>query len=310
MRTVFGLTLFVLLGATVNAQDHVFTRQPAKAHAELITSGASSAVKNSPFSADAVSESVQVLADGNRIVRSSTSKLYRNSEGRFRREVKGGTGGALGTYFDLMPMTTITDPAGGYRFQLNTRTMTGQQLELNSLDKVKVYTTAPSVHFSGDKVSVENQAARAAVVRASEAPSVLAAPEAGAVTTITVQGAADATKSSARTEQLGTQSLEGVEAEGTRTVTTIEAGAIGNERPIEIVYERWYSKDLQLVVMSKHSDPRFGEQTYRLTNISRTEPDPSLFTVPQGYQILDREGTSTGTAPARTVRVIQGTKPN
>ena len=90
-----------------------------------------------------------------------------------------------------------------------------------------------------------------------------------------------------RTEQLGVQNFEGVDAEGTRTITTIPADAIGNERPIEIVYERWYSKELQMIVYSKHSDPRFGEQTYRLTNINRSEPDPSLFQVPTSYRIVN-----------------------
>ena len=89
-----------------------------------------------------------------------------------------------------------------------------------------------------------------------------------------------------RTEELGTRDFDGVQAEGTRRVTTIPAGAIGNERPIETVYERWYSKELQIVVMSKHSDPRFGEQTYRLTNIVRAEPEPALFNVPNGYKVV------------------------
>jgi hypothetical protein len=94
-----------------------------------------------------------------------------------------------------------------------------------------------------------------------------------------------ARKFETHTEQLGMQNIEGVDCEGTRTTTTIPAGAIGNERPIEIVYEKWYSKDLQMIVYSKHSDPRFGEQTYRLTNINRSEPDPSLFEVPAGYKL-------------------------
>ena len=104
-----------------------------------------------------------------------------------------------------------------------------------------------------------------------------------------------------RTEQLGVQNIEGVEAEGTRTITTIPADAIGNERPIEIMYEKWYSSELQLVVMSKHSDPRFGEQTYRLTNIVRSEPDPSLFTPPQGYKLItDPSGSyRVSTAPVK-----------
>src|SRR5690242_9216468 len=81
--------------------------------------------------------------------------------------------------------------------------------------------------------------------------------------------------STTKTESLGVQSIDGVNAEGTRTTTTIPAGSIGNEREINIVYEKWYAKDLQLIVMSKHTDPRFGEQTYRLTNIRRDEPQKS-----------------------------------
>jgi hypothetical protein len=99
-------------------------------------------------------------------------------------------------------------------------------------------------------------------------------------------GSAQNGKWETRTEELGVQNIEGVDAEGSRTITTIPAGAIGNERPIEIIYEKWYSKELQLVVMSKHSDPRFGEQTYLLKNIIRSEPDPSLFSLPTGYKLI------------------------
>jgi hypothetical protein len=84
-------------------------------------------------------------------------------------------------------------------------------------------------------------------------------------------------------EQLGKQIIEGVEAEGSRTTVTIPAGEIGNEKPIVIVSERWYSPELQMVIMSKHSDPRSGETIYRLTNISRLEPAKALFEVPGDY---------------------------
>jgi hypothetical protein len=93
-------------------------------------------------------------------------------------------------------------------------------------------------------------------------------------------------------QELGKQMIEGVEAEGTRTTVTIPAGEIGNERPIEIVSERWYSPELQLVVMSRHSDPRTGETTYKLTNINRAEPAKSLFEVPVGYTL--KEGAPFG----------------
>jgi hypothetical protein len=93
-------------------------------------------------------------------------------------------------------------------------------------------------------------------------------------------------------ESLGKQTIEGVEAEGKRTTTTIPADAIGNERPIEMVSETWYSPELQTTIMSKRSDPRTGETTYRLTNIRRGEPDASLFQVPSDYTV--KEGGFSG----------------
>jgi hypothetical protein len=93
-------------------------------------------------------------------------------------------------------------------------------------------------------------------------------------------------KSETREELLGSQYIEGVNAEGTRQVTTIPAGAIGNERAIEIVSERWYAAELQTVVLSRHTDPRFGETVYWLTNIDRAEPAANLFEVPPGYTVV------------------------
>ncbi len=101
-------------------------------------------------------------------------------------------------------------------------------------------------------------------------------------------------------ESLGTQSIEGLQAEGTRTTKVIPAGQIGNDRPIQIVIERWYSPDLQTVIQSKHSDPWMGETTFRLTNISRSEPASTLFQVPADYAVKDRpapRGPHGGRAP-------------
>ena len=96
-------------------------------------------------------------------------------------------------------------------------------------------------------------------------------------------------KESAETskEDLGRQTVDGVAATGTRTTWTIAAGAIGNLQPIKIVSEQWFSPDLQLLVLTKHSDPRTGENTYRLQNIVRAEPDRSLFTVPPDYTLKE-----------------------
>jgi hypothetical protein len=86
-------------------------------------------------------------------------------------------------------------------------------------------------------------------------------------------------------EVLASQIMEGVTCEGVRLTSTIEAGAIGNDRPIQSIEERWYSPDLQVNLLVRKTDPRTGEATVRLTNVRRLEPDPSLFTVPPGYQI-------------------------
>lgn len=91
----------------------------------------------------------------------------------------------------------------------------------------------------------------------------------------------------ATTEDLGSQTMEGVFVTGVRTTRTIPAGQIGNEKPISIVTEVWTSPDLKTVVYSKRSDPRMGEQTFRLTGIERSEPDASLFTVPADFKIVE-----------------------
>ena len=96
---------------------------------------------------------------------------------------------------------------------------------------------------------------------------------------------ADTTKS-----DLGTQTIEGVPAHGTRVTRTIPAGQIGNVQPIVITTESWYSPDLKVLVMSKSNDPRMGETTYKLTNIQRSEPSPSLFQPPDDYTVKDQPG--------------------
>ena len=84
--------------------------------------------------------------------------------------------------------------------------------------------------------------------------------------------------------------MEGVAVEGTRTTMTIPAGQLGNEQPINIVAERWFSPDLKVLVMSRQSDPRFGETTYRLTNLTRAEPSPGLFEIPAGFSVVEPGG--------------------
>jgi hypothetical protein len=87
------------------------------------------------------------------------------------------------------------------------------------------------------------------------------------------------------TESLGTQSINGVTAQGVRTTMTIPKGQIGNNRDIKILTERWTSDDLQMLVRSINSDPRFGDTTYQLTKVVRSAPDPALFQVPADYTV-------------------------
>jgi hypothetical protein len=89
----------------------------------------------------------------------------------------------------------------------------------------------------------------------------------------------------AKTESLGTKTIEGVSAEGTRITFEIPVGQIGNDKPIQVVSENWFSPELQIMVMSRHTDPMAGEHVFRLTNIKRAEPAADLFTVPSGFRV-------------------------
>ena len=347
MKVLSVLMLFVLLGVQASAQ------QEAKVIAE-IAAGNEKLVKNAPFSAEAISESVQTLADGNRIVRSSTSKLYRNSEGRFRREMAGGSGGMFGTYYGVGQGISILDPVVGQRVMLNQENMTARVMQLGHGKNISIaghtaiatkdLTPAKRAELeaklarSGDMTEEQRAKLRAQLDAARTYADVTAAGSGGVTTVVAPSVTTVVTPSAAapvavfsgqgegnaysmvyapshqsnyetRNEDLGTRDFEGVTATGTRRVTTIPAGAVGNERPIEIVYERWYSKELELVVYSKHSDPRMGEQTYRLTNINRTEPDPSLFTVPPGYRTLNEPPSVYRISPAVPARTAATPRP-
>ena len=92
-------------------------------------------------------------------------------------------------------------------------------------------------------------------------------------------------RANVKTDDLGTQVIDGMSVQGKRMTRIVPAAQAGSERDIEVVTETWTSPDLQMVVMSKTTDPRFGDSVYKLTNVSRAEPDPALFTVPSDYQV-------------------------
>jgi len=242
-------------------------------------------VKGAPYSAQAVSESTQTLSDGNRIVNKTIASVYRDSEGRTRREQTLKAIGPFANGGEAQQTVFIDDPVAGTSYMMNPRTHDAHKMPPM---RFKFETRVPPPTSEGGNVTVEApppgarermrmdrmSIERAEVVRGGPEPRF-------------VWGWGN---HEARSEPLGKQNIEGVEAEGTRSTVTIPAGEIGNERPIEIVNERWYSADLQTVVMSRHSDPRLGETTYRLTNIDRSEPAKSLFEVPADFKIRGGAG--------------------
>jgi hypothetical protein len=264
-------------------------------------------VKGAPYSGESVTETIQTLSDGNRIVNRMTSSVYRDSEGRTRREQSLKGLGIFANGEEGIQTIFINDPVAGVTFTLDSRSHTAQKsvpftFEFSKkLDKAgAVVSGIEGQHFEF-KVERGTAAAGSMIMTApAGAPhpdlDQLRVESGGAGTFVVRTKGANANEVK---EQLGKQNIEGVEAEGTRTTVTIPAGEIGNERPIEIVSERWYSPELQLVVMTRHSDPRFGETTYKLTNINRTEPAKSLFEVPSDYTIKEGPGFGPKIAPLK-----------
>jgi hypothetical protein len=252
-------------------------------------------VKGAPYSAQAINESVQTLAGGNRIVHQDTSTVYRDSEGRTRRDQTISMVGAYSAAGGPAQATFINDPVAGVNYILDTKNKTARKMDVlarTSGDKkvfqVKIDAmnskSSESAGAAAEKIAVEKGAAagefRFEVRTGGPGPG----PGPGGPGGFVMMRA---DSKNARKESLGKQMIEGVEAEGMRITTTIPAGEIGNEQPIEMVFEKWYSPELQTVIMSKHSDPRSGESTYRLTNINRTEPARSLFEVPSDYSVQE-----------------------
>lgn len=223
-------------------------------------------VKGAPYSAVALTEFVQKFADGNQIVRRNEAAYYRDSEGRTRVEQRLSTIGKWSAAGDAPRIIMIGDPVSGEYYDLDPRTRTAvKNVRLGRAMKLK-----------------QQEAGEPRKGKDADKP---APPKVSS----------DGRK---RTESLGAQRIEGVEAQGKRTTITIPAGEIGNIRPIEMTDESWYSPELQTVVMTKRHDPRSGDTTYRLTNINRRDPDRSLFQVPPGYTIIDRSAPKT--APEKT----------
>lgn len=217
-------------------------------------------VTGAPYSADAVTENTQVLADGNRIVRKETAKVYRDSMGRTRRDL---SVNAIGPWSSGSPMqiANIFDPVAGVHYMLNMQEKKAFKMppprkppagEMGLMTKDRMFIAGGGMPASGPGMTIIEK---------------------------------DGGVGNRSETSLGTQEIEGVQARGMQTTETIPAGKIGNEKPIVVTTERWHSPDLQVDVLVKHNDPRMGEVVYKLTNINREEPDASLFQVPADYTV-------------------------
>ncbi len=220
-------------------------------------------VKGLPFSVDSVTEHVQRLGDGNRMARKSTARLFRDTEGRTRREHMLTRGNVLAPDGQEPRLIVINDPVAQVNYLVDTARGTVRKMHVPpGLAEARRRAMGTESSFG---VLMPTSAAHRRMAEGEQAQ----APPAP------------------KREKLEAQTIEGVLAEGTRVTVTIPAGEFDNEQPLEITHEQWYSPELRMVVLLKHNDPRFGETVFRLTNVTRAEPAPELFAEPQGYRAVD-----------------------
>ncbi len=206
-------------------------------------------VTGAPYSATASVVSSQTLADGTAINRNTQSQVYRDSQGRTRREVTMPAGGPLATGGQSKTVIMIHDPVAGAAYILHPDTKIAEKLP------------APPSGANAKAPSADVQSRFEAHMQQEIANGTL------------------------KKDDLGTQTMDGISAQGTRYTRTIPAGQIGNDKPITVISESWYSPDLQIVVKTSRTDPRFGTSSYSISSLQRTEPAASLFTVPSDYTV-------------------------
>jgi hypothetical protein len=314
MKTLVRMTscLALIVWGAAAQDDESIARMKAKLDAEkavqmkMVGAVAGRAVKGAPYSGEEVNETSQTLGDGTRIHRETHTKVYRDSEGRTRRETPDNI--------------TISDPVAGVTYLLNPKTMTGTKMNMAgpNLSYVRV-DNFESIHRTGTDAPVTftmrmtsdggnpTLTVNGQQMDSKAVEELIAKAKASGDHTVTINGntidagmltgdakprvmaMGKAVAIMPKGESIGKQVIEGVEAEGTRNSETIEAGAIGNDRPIQVSNERWYSSDLQMIVQSRHSDPRTGDESFRLINIQRGDPGAYLFQPPAGYTVNERK---------------------
>ena len=240
-------------------------------------------ITGAPYSADESTQTTQTLADGTRIVNSSTSKVYRDAQGRTRVEHNRNNIGSMPA--EGPPTVMINDPVANVHYMLQPENRTAIKMGVPQEPSAMEREARAKADLA--KAAAEHAAiATAGQVMINTSGVVTASG--GNVAYSVVRGPMAQAERSAKTEDLGTQTMEGVQVKGTRHTMTIPANTIGNDRDISIVDETWYSPDLKKNIMTRHSDPRMGETVYSVTNVNRNNPDASLFQVPADYQTTEQ----------------------
>ena len=275
-------------------------------------------VTGAPYSAETVSETTRVLADGTRIKNENTSKIYRDSEGRVRKEQAfGHIGFWVPEGGEAKTQIIITDPVAKKTIILNPDDKTARVLPMPPLPPMppppppplgtttnesatyekmtRLHTESPGTEaHTESQVTVTREGDRVVERRMKVMRSDIAdrasAEALGAVRmefpqTVMFDGISN--RANVNVEKLGEQTIQGVKVTGIRRTTTIPTGAIGNDRPIVSVMEQWTSPELGVVLQRTLKDPQIGETVYRLENINRSEPLKSLFEVPSDYEIKE-----------------------
>lgn len=212
-----------------------------------------------PYSAVRESSSIQTLADGTHISpKPSSEKIFHDSQGRTRTERQ---------FCRISDdpeavLVEIVDPVAGYSYLLEQQNHIAHRYALTVREKPGRPTTTTTL-------------------KPVQLPSPEQLPKVGVVE-MNAPGPNVPT-----TESLGTQTMEGVVVEGTRTTHVMATGQIGNDRPLTTVHEMWVSRELNLTMLMKTSDPRMGESTSRVTSLDTSEPSPLLFQPPPDYKIVD-----------------------
>ncbi len=227
-------------------------------------------VTGAPYSGEEVNETVTTLPDGTHITRKNMGrKVYRDAEGRTRVERPMFMGPmANDAAADVPTIIEITDPVAGYKYVLDTHNKVAHRQALPA--------AGPPMGAAG--------AGRTGVLGGIIGSVPSAAPP--------LPGAAEM-RPRFSNEKLGTQTIDGILVEGTRTTHTFPVGSVGNDREFSATSESWFSPELKMMILSRSNDPRSGENTFRINNLSRTPPDASLFQVPPDYRIVDEEGSFT-----------------